>query len=203
MTTPHDKALEHRNELRDKIAENLSDSLNDSLNWMEYREQAETCLDAIAEFGGVICERDPVGWAHRLNLELDQFTTEFTGEPDHPFGEPGEDYSPEYTVTSIPLHAPIPEAGNGDGWNHDMDAAPKDKTHVIIAVPTKDKEDFIVGEAYFDPENYGDGDWWWAGTSYGDYHGGPISEINYHGPTAWRPLPPPPSIRSSDTGREG
>jgi hypothetical protein len=80
-----------------------------------------------------------------------------------------------------------------------MDSAPRDKTPVIIAVPHKDNDAFIVGEAYFDPEHYGDGDWWWAGNSHGDYHGGPISEINYNGPSAWRPLPSPPSLLSEDT----
>lgn len=72
-----------------------------------------------------------------------------------------------------------------------IETAPKDRTPVIVAVPTKERDDHIVGEAYFDPE-HDDGDWWWAGTGYGDYHGGPISEINHHMPTHWHPLPAPP-----------
>ncbi|PDT47283.1 hypothetical protein CO661_13965 [Sinorhizobium fredii] len=78
-----------------------------------------------------------------------------------------------------------------DKWER-IETAPKDRTPVIIAVPTKDRDDYIVGEAYFDPEHYGDGDWWWAGNSHGDYHDGPISDINYHGPTHWQHLPTAP-----------
>lgn len=92
-------------------------------------------------------------------------------------------------------HSPPKADGPGeDGWQP-IETAPLDRTPVIIAVPDKDRTGHIVGEAYFDPENYGDGDWWWAGTGYGDYHGGPISEINHHQPTHWRPLPVSPSIK--------
>ncbi|WP_077961686.1 hypothetical protein [Ensifer adhaerens] len=80
-----------------------------------------------------------------------------------------------------------------DGWQP-IDTAPRDTTSIIIAVPTKDYDGHIVGEAYFDPEHYEDGDWWWANTDHGDYHGGPISEINFHGPSHWQPLPAPPAI---------
>jgi len=86
------------------------------------------------------------------------------------------------------------DAGNlveGDGWR-DIASAPMDKTPVIIAVPTRDKDGFIVGEAYFDPEHYDGGDWWWANTCHAEYGDSPISEINYHGPARWRPLPAPP-----------
>lgn len=92
-----------------------------------------------------------------------------------------------------------------------MDTAPKDKTAVIIAVPNRDMTGFIVGEAYFDPENYGDGDWWWAGTHHTDYHTGPIIEVNYYGPAFWHPLPTAPDIATlsaaacptcHDTGKE-
>ncbi|ASY64438.1 hypothetical protein SJ05684_c30140 [Sinorhizobium sojae CCBAU 05684] len=79
-----------------------------------------------------------------------------------------------------------------DKWRP-IDSAPKDRTPVIIAVPTKDRDDYIVGEAYFHPE---DNDWWWANNAPGDYHGGPISDINHHGPTHWRPLPEPPTLRA-------
>ena len=73
-----------------------------------------------------------------------------------------------------------------------IETAPKDKTPIIIAVPNKERDSFSVGEAYFDPEHYEGGDWWWAGTDYGDYHGGPISEVNYWPPEFWQPLPPLP-----------
>ena len=71
-----------------------------------------------------------------------------------------------------------------------IETAPKDNTAVIIAVPTEHKDGFIVGEAYFNPEQ--GGDWWWAGTSSGDYYAGPIIEMNFWNPTHWQPLPPPP-----------
>lgn len=58
-----------------------------------------------------------------------------------------------------------------------IETAPMNGKSIIIAVPTLEKDDWIVGEAFFDPENYEGWDWWWAGTSYGDYYGGPISEI--------------------------
>lgn len=82
-----------------------------------------------------------------------------------------------------------------DQWQ-DISTAPKDRTSVIIAVPTKNMDDFHVGEAYFDPENYGDGDWWWAGTHHADYHSGPVSELNFHGPMFWQPMPEPPTLRA-------
>ncbi len=93
---------------------------------------------------------------------------------------------------SSPVHA---DAGKveGDGWLP-IETAPKDRTSVIIAVPAKEKKDgFIVGEAYFDPENYEGGDWWWAGSSHTDHFDSPISDLNYNAPTNWRPLPSAPS----------
>ncbi|WP_113132719.1 hypothetical protein [Rhizobiales bacterium] len=84
------------------------------------------------------------------------------------------------------------EISRGQEWQL-IKTAPKDKTSVIVAVPTKDFDGYIVGEAYFDRENYEGGDWWWANTSHGDYHGGPVSEINHHGPSHWKALPAPPA----------
>jgi hypothetical protein len=76
-----------------------------------------------------------------------------------------------------------------------IESAPKDRTAIIVAVPDKDRASFHVGEAYFDPETgeYKYGDWWWAGIDWSDYHTGPISEVNFHLPTHWMPLPPPPN----------
>lgn len=91
------------------------------------------------------------------------------------------------TAWSLSLSSLSPPTG---GWKP-IESAPRDRTPIIIAVPTKDRDDHIVGEAYFDPE-HDDGDWWWAGTGHGDYHGGPISEMNHHLPTHWQPLPSPP-----------
>ena len=83
------------------------------------------------------------------------------------------------------------ERPGSDGWLP-IETAPKDGTPIIIAVPTKDKDGFIVGEAYFDPKNYEGGDWWWAGTSHPEHFDSPISEINHTAPTHWPPLPAPP-----------
>lgn len=95
----------------------------------------------------------------------------------------------------LPLIARIHQEREKAGWQP-IETAPKDKTPVLIAVPTKDKDDFHVGEGYFNPDH--GGDWWWAGTDYGDYHGGPISEINYHGPSHWQLLPTPPALSQEE-----
>lgn len=90
------------------------------------------------------------------------------------------------------LESSAPVKGETEGWRP-IETAPKDKTPVIIAVPTKDRDDWIVGEAYFDPESYEGGDWWWAGTSHGDYTSSPISDCNHHAPEFWRQMPAPPN----------
>ncbi|WP_448208140.1 DUF551 domain-containing protein [Azospirillum sp. sgz302134] len=72
-----------------------------------------------------------------------------------------------------------------------IDTAPRDKTSVIVAVPSRDGG-HIVGEAYFDPKAY-DGSWWWAGTSLDAYHHDPIEECNFGPPTHWQPMPDPPA----------
>jgi len=79
------------------------------------------------------------------------------------------------------------------GWQT-IATAPLDKTPVIIAVPTKDQDDHFVGEAYFDPDCFEGGDWWWAGTSHGDYASSSISDCNHHAPEYWQPLPAPPPL---------
>ena len=84
------------------------------------------------------------------------------------------------------------------GWQP-IKTAPLDKTAVIIAVPTKDRDDHIVGEAYFDPECFEGGDWWWAGTANGDYASSPISDCNHHMPEFWQPMPAPPAMSSTQT----
>ena len=97
--------------------------------------------------------------------------------------------------------APPAPQPNLSGWLP-IATAPLDKTRVIIAVPTKDRDDWIGGEASFDPNHYGDGDWWWAGTDYSDHHAGPVSEMNHHAPELWMPLPTAPSATTegSDNG---
>lgn len=84
-----------------------------------------------------------------------------------------------------------------------MDTAPKDGKPVIIAVPTQHKHDFIVGEAYFDPNHYEGGDWWWAGTGHQIHGTDPISECNFHTPEFWTPMPTisAPKLSSGELGR--
>jgi len=113
MTTPPDKALEAYKDLRDKIAENLSDSLDDGLNWMEYREQAETCLEAIADFGGVVCHREPVAYACSTRPNHLWSAAQFNN------ADPKN-----RTDCDIPLHAPLPIAGKGDEWEPKLEKLP-------------------------------------------------------------------------------
>jgi len=49
-------------------------------------------------------ELKPVAWLHTMHMELDQTYDRLTASPDNPWGEPGEDYSAEYHVTSEPLY---------------------------------------------------------------------------------------------------
>jgi hypothetical protein len=73
-----------------------------------------------------------------------------------------------------------------------IETAPRDGTSVILAV-TGGKNGPVVGEARWweEWEEHG-GDWYWAGNTPGDYHGGPISEINFGTPSHWMPMPEPP-----------
>ena len=74
-----------------------------------------------------------------------------------------------------------------------IETAPKDGTHVILAVPHYESG-WNIGEAYYDPEHPNDGgDWWWAGTSDEDYFASSLIECNHNRPTHWQPLPEPPS----------
>jgi len=77
-----------------------------------------------------------------------------------------------------------------NGWL-DISTAPKDGTYVLLAVPHYESG-WNIGEAYFDQQSRDGGDWWWAGTSDGDYWSSPLSESNHHPPSHWQPLPLPP-----------
>ncbi|NTG48632.1 hypothetical protein G6M04_14660 [Agrobacterium rhizogenes] len=138
----------------------------------------------LSSIGGVVCQREPVAWAHRLKLELDQFATELTGDPDHPFGEPGEDYSAEFTVNSTPLHAPLPIAGKGD-----------------------ERRAFALGERVRKTKGSS-----WHGIVVG-FYGTKLTPIGYcveserepgsvqiYPESALEVLPAPPSLLSEDTG---
>ena len=100
---------------------------------------------------------------------------------------------PVSASTVLALVAEVIELRKANEWQ-DIATAPKDRTAVLIAVPDQHRTKYMVGEAYFDPENYDGGDWWWAGTDYGDYHGGPISEMNHHLPELWCPIPVPAAL---------
>jgi hypothetical protein len=66
---------------------------------------------------------------------------------------------------------------------------------VIVAVPGLDGS-WLVGEAWTCDVD-GEHVWYWAGNSPGDYHGGPIIELNYGPPKYWQPLPSPPDRPSN------
>jgi hypothetical protein len=85
-----------------------------------------------------------------------------------------------------------PNTAGGGGMSNwkKIETAPKDKTSVLVAV-ARDSGEWIVGEAYFDPEAY-DGSWWWANEADGDYYDDPISERG-NPPSFWMPLPAPPA----------
>ncbi|SCB30757.1 hypothetical protein [Rhizobium lusitanum] len=184
MTTPHDKALAAACE-----ATILGEDENYKPVHLELRE-AEMAISAyLSSIGGVVCQRNPSAWAHRLNLELDQFLTEFTGEPEHPFGEPGVEFSAEFTVNSTPLHAPLPIAGKGDEWI----LVPEEMTNELIKAATKDRQVLVFEKgryynAWMEFDEY-EGGWLWMDEA--------DSEPN---PSHYRPLPAPPS--RSEEGRE-
>ena len=52
----------------------------------------------------------------------------------------------------------------------------------------------LVGEGYWHASGgaYGQPDWWWAGTSPGDYYADPISQSITGQITHWMPMPQPP-----------
>jgi hypothetical protein len=80
-----------------------------------------------------------------------------------------------------------------------ISTAPKDGSSIILAVPSHDRPgEYVVGEAKWH-ESYVD-DWWWAGNHPDDPHGGPLSEIMFHRPTHWLPLPPGPRGRIEEPG---
>lgn len=66
---------------------------------------------------------------------------------------------------------------------------------VIVAVPGPFGS-WVVGEARTHDVD-GDHVWYWAGNDPGDYHGGPIVEINHAPPKFWQPLPAAPTVPST------
>lgn len=77
------------------------------------------------------------------------------------------------------------------------ESGPRDPTPVILAVRARSDGRIVVGEGHFDPED-GDGKWWWAGESRGDY-GADAIETHFGIVVAWMPLPPPPTTAQPDT----
>ena len=77
-------------------------------------------------------------------------------------------------------------------WNKDMSAAPRDGTHVLVAVYMSGMKAPIAGQAYYrdqDEDHLDPSAWWWSGEGPGDYYASPISVEPY----AWMPLPDPPT----------
>lgn len=63
----------------------------------QYRQCAQQLESALAGGG------EAVAWMHTRHMELGQTITLFSQSQENPFGEPGVDYSAEYTMTSVPL----------------------------------------------------------------------------------------------------
>ena len=91
--------------------------------------------------------------------------------------------------------AAIARADNLPGWRPIETAKSGQANPAIVAVPTEQPNEFIVGEAYCDLKN---GDWWWAGTFDSEWGDSPIIDTNHGAPVKWydfgngAPLPPPP-----------
>jgi hypothetical protein len=68
--------------------------------------------------------------------------------------------------------------------------APRDQNIIVAAMNTYSKT-WIVGEARWEYDNRGDGDWWWANTCPGDYAADSIFNMN-GAVEFWQPLPPAP-----------
>lgn len=51
---------------------------------------------------------EPVAWMHTLDntegIPSNRPMVVFDTSPNHPFGQPGKDYSPEFAVVSVPLY---------------------------------------------------------------------------------------------------
>jgi hypothetical protein len=82
----------------------------DGLNPIDsFIHDAETAISAyLSSIGGVVCAREPVGWFNPWN-------------ENHGYQQVGAEY--EGKSGTIPLHAPIPEAGNGEDLDARMKAA--------------------------------------------------------------------------------
>lgn len=64
-----------------------------------------TICDASAELLEAIRDREPVAYRHNLHMEGGTISTRYTDYPaPEPFGKPGVDFDPSYTVTTEPLY---------------------------------------------------------------------------------------------------
>lgn len=131
-------------------------------------------------------------------IETGTATTEGRGPKDESPVTEGE--APASTVQPpSSQESGVGEPGRDD-WCYDMDLAPRDRTRVLLSLPSSFPHyPPHVGECYFNPDADG-GTWWWSGTDAGDYYSTPLSETNAP-PEAWRHLPPPAAPRPSQ--REG
>lgn len=97
-----------------------------------------------------------------------------------------------------------PPAPQAEAWR-DIASAPRDRTDIIVAVPSDARGAPIIGTAYFDPDAPDGGSWWWCGTSRQDYFDSSIEDGNDGPPTHWQPLPAPPqgAEKARNAAQEG
>jgi len=105
----------------------------------------------------------------------------------------------EQAASAIRALVPAPPTGSRaetPPWLH-PDSGPRNRTPVILAAQARTDCRIVVGEGYFDPED-GDGKWWWAGESRGDYNADAI-ETYFGIVIGWMPLPAPPTTPGGRT----
>lgn len=186
MTIQHDKALQAAaNEL---LAHGEFGTFEEA-NRRNAVSAAGAAISAyLSSIGGIVCAREPAGYVTEVELAQLKFGVSCVDL----FGTVAfKDFK------LVPLHAPIPEAGNGgDGWL-DISSAPKNQK-VLVAYQNDLGNWRIVTACYHTQlewsDEYGDHEQEYAPEDW--YEENDSSEVIYptsRKPTHWRPLPPPPS----------
>ncbi len=210
MTTPHDKALEAAAKalasrldkslgFPDGTAWSIPDANGNPGSTGQIEDTAAAISAYLSSIGGVVISAEPT----------DDLLRSMAIRYDHGLGVPGYYDQPvfgaenggharrmEATITTMrqlheevvgkgfyepPLHAPIPEAGNGVGWMP-IETAPKDGTEILgFGAASYRGKRYAPGRhiAWFDL-----GKWWGRD---------PDTEAGLD-LMMWRPLPSPPSI---------